>query len=462
MTARAESRARPDHPQDLTLREQARAIATGELDATELLEATLARIEERDREVNSVVDRFAAESARMLSEAPDGPLHGVPIAVKDMFALPWRAPQDGSTENLTGVEAGESSVYRRLRDAGAVVVGVTNMHEHGAGSTGHVSAYGPCRNPWDTARCSGGSSGGSAAAVAARLVAGAVGTDGGGSIRYPAAYCGITGLKLTWGLVPSDGYTHAYSSMSATGPMCRDTADARLLGEALVGRPLEPHRAQRLRLARVPALWEDVDPEVESLCEAAVEALREAGMSVTEVDLDGLEHVRIATVLRLTLEDAAAIPPRVARDHEPDLSPIGRALSKYRSLIPAEALVRADAVRAQLRRSLLDAAATADVLVWPTVAAPAPAIADTSVQLPSGTVPADYANVRMGGIANLTGAPALSAPCGFTQAGLPVGLHLITHWRDPERLLDVADLLEQATDRRHVEAAPPLAQTATV
>ena len=186
--------ARPDHPQDLTLRGQARAIATGELDATELLEATLGRIEERDRELNSVVDRFAAESARMLSEAPDGPLHGVPIAVKDMFALPWREPRDGSTRNLTGVAAGESSVYRRLRDAGAVVVGVTNMHEHGAGSTGHISAYGPCGNPWDPARCSGGSSGGSAAAVAARLVAGAVGTDGGGSIRYPAAYCGITGL----------------------------------------------------------------------------------------------------------------------------------------------------------------------------------------------------------------------------------------------------------------------------
>jgi aspartyl-tRNA(Asn)/glutamyl-tRNA(Gln) amidotransferase subunit A len=462
MTAPGENRARSDHPQDLTLREQARAIATGELDATELLEATLARIEERDRDLNSIVDRFAAESARMLNEAPDGPLHGVPIAVKDMFALPWRAPRDGSTRNVTGVDAGESSVYRRLRDAGAVVVGVTNMHEHGAGSTGHISAYGACGNPWDPTRCSGGSSGGSAAAVAARLVAGAVGTDGGGSIRYPAAYCGITGLKLTWGLVPSDGYTHAYSSMSATGPMCRDSADTRLLGEALVGRPLEPHRAQRLRLARVPALWEDVDPEVEALCEAAVEALREAGMSVSEVDLEGLDHVRIATVLRLTLEDAAAVPPQVAREHEPELSPIGRALSKYRSLIPAEALVRADSVRAQLRRSLLDASAGADVLVWPTVAAPAPAIADTSVHLPSGAVPADYANVRMGGIANLTGAPALSAPCGVTQAGLPVGLHLITHWRDPERLLDVADLLEQATDRRHVEAAPPLAQKTPV
>ena len=446
------------HPQDLSLCEQAQAIAAGELDATELLEATLSRLEERDAALNSIVDTSAADSARMLSEAPEGPLHGVPIAVKDMFALPWRAPRDGSVRNLTGVGAGESAVYRRLRDAGAVVVGVTNMHEHGAGSTGHISAYGPCGNPWDVNRCGGGSSGGSAAAVGARLVAGAVGTDGGGSIRYPAAYCGVTGLKLTWGLVPSDGYTHAYSSMSAPGPLTRDAADARLLAEALVGRPLERRRGQRLRLGVVPALWDDVDPEIAALCRTAVDGLREAGMSVTEVDLEGLEHVRVATVLRLSLEDAAAVPPAVARAHEADLSPIGRALSKYRALIPAEALVRVDAVRAQLRRSLVDACAAADVLVWPTVPAPAPAIEDTTVKLPSGPVPADYANVRMGGIGNLTGAPALSAPVGLTRAGLPAALHLIAHWRDPERLLDVADLLEQATDRQHVDAVPPIAQ----
>ena len=350
-----------------------------------MLEATLSRIGERDSELNSIVDRFASESAQMLNEAPEGPLHGVPVAVKDMFALPWRAPRDGSVRNMTGVEAGESAVYRRLRDAGAVVVGVTNMHEHGAGSTGHISAYGPCGNPWDPARCGGGSSGGSAAAVGARLVAGAVGTDGGGSIRYPAAYCGVTGLKLTWGLVPSDGYTHAYSSMSAPGPLCRDTGDARLLAEALVGRPLEARRAQRLRLGVVPALWEDVDPEIAELCQSAVDELREAGMTVTEVSLEGIEHVRIATVLRLWLEDAAAVPPQTAREHEPDLSPIGRALSKYRTLIPAEALVRADAVRATLRRSLVDAGTQADVLVWPTVAAPAPAIEDTDRAASLGT-----------------------------------------------------------------------------
>ena len=167
-----------DHPQDLSLREQARAIADGELDATELLEATLARIAERDGPLRSIAESFGSEAAKMLAEAPEGPLHGVPVAVKDMFALPWRAPRDGSVKNPYGIGPGESGLYRRLRDSGAVVVAVTNMHEFGIGSTGHVSAYGPCATPWDVTRCAGGSSSGSASAVGARLVAAQSGRTG--------------------------------------------------------------------------------------------------------------------------------------------------------------------------------------------------------------------------------------------------------------------------------------------
>ena len=160
-------------------------------------------------------------------------------------------------------------MYRRLRDAGAVIVGVTNMHEHGAGSTGHISAYGPCGNPWDPARCGGGSSGGSAAAVGARLVAGAVGTDGGGSIRYPAAYCGVTGLKLTWGLVP----------IRRIHP--RVLVDERARAALPRRRPTRgcsPRRSSAGRSSAaarnacgsgvVPAFWEDVDPEIAELCQS--------------------------------------------------------------------------------------------------------------------------------------------------------------------------------------------------
>jgi Asp-tRNA(Asn)/Glu-tRNA(Gln) amidotransferase A subunit family amidase len=440
------------HPQDLSLREQAAAVAAGELDAEELLDATLARIEERDTELNSVVARFPDESRGMLAAAPRGPLHGVPVAVKDMFALPWRAPRDGSPHEQ--LPKGESGVYRRLRDAGAVIVGVTNMHFWGGGSTGHVSAYGPVGNPWNVQHCGGGSSGGSAAAVGARLVAGAVGTDGGGSIRLPGAYCGVTGLKGTFGSSPVDGYTHRFSSLGAAGPMCRDAGDARLLGEVLLGRaiPAGDGAALRVGVVRSP-FWEDLDPEVDRACD---EALAAAGWATEERTLAGAEHSRVATVLRLTLEGLPAVKPYEIADADP----LMRALIKYEKLLPARHLVQADRIRALLRRELQAAFERVDVLAWPTVPAPAPPIADPTVQLPSGPRPADPANVGQTGIGNLAGIPGITVPVGLHSSGLPMALQLQAAWGREELLLDAAEHVERATDRQFVDAVPPIAAAA--
>jgi aspartyl-tRNA(Asn)/glutamyl-tRNA(Gln) amidotransferase subunit A len=440
------------HPQDLSLREQAASIAAGDLDPGDLLDQTLARIEERDRELNSIVAVFPEESRRMLASAPPGPLHGVPIAVKDMFALPWRAPRDGTPHEQ--LPKGESGVYRRLRDAGAVIVGVTNMHFWGGGSTGHVSAYGPVGNPWNTEHCGGGSSGGSAAAVGARLVAGAVGTDGGGSVRLPAAYCGITGLKGTYGSSPPDGYTHGFSSLGVAGPMCRDAGDARLLGEVLFGRVLAPADATAMKVGLVRSpFWEDIDPEVEQACQ---EALAAAGWATEEIALAGAEHSKIATVLRLTLEGLPAIEP-----HElADAHPLMRALIKYEKLIPARHLVQADRVRALLRRELQSAFERVDMVAWPTVPAPAPPIADPTVELPSGRTPADPPNVGQTGLGNLAGIPGINVPVGTHSSGLPIGLQLQAAWSRDETLLAAAEHVEHVTQRQFVDAVPPIAAAA--
>jgi Asp-tRNA(Asn)/Glu-tRNA(Gln) amidotransferase A subunit family amidase len=440
------------HAQDLPLREQAAAIAAGDLDPGELLDATLERIADRDGDLNSIAATFPDESRRMLDEAPAGPLHGVPIAVKDMFALPWRAPRDGSPHEQ--IPSGESGIYRLLRDAGAVIVGVTNMHFWGAGSTGHVSAYGPVGNPWDTDHCGGGSSGGSAAAVGARLVGGAVGTDGGGSIRLPAAYCGITGLKGTHGATPPDGYTHRFSSLGAGGPMCRDAADAGLLGEVLFRRVLQPGGGAGIcvGIVREP-FWTDLDPEIERACRDAIDA---AGWATEDITIAGAEHARAATVLRLTLEGLPAIPPEEIADADP----LMRALIKYEQLLPARHLVKADRVRALLRRELQQAFERVDVVAWPTVPAPAPPIADPTVELPSGPRPADPANVRQSGIGNLAGIPGISVPVGTHSSGLPMALQLQAAWGREPALLDAAEHLERATDRRFVDAVPPIAAAA--
>jgi Asp-tRNA(Asn)/Glu-tRNA(Gln) amidotransferase A subunit family amidase len=335
-----------------------------------------------------------------------------------------------------------------------VVVGVTNMHMYGGGSTGHVSAYGPVGNPWNEQHCGGGSSGGSAAAVGARLVAGAVGTDGGGSIRLPAAYCGITGLKGTFGAVPLDGFTHNFSSFSTPGPMTRDAADARLLGEVLFDRALAPGDGAALTvgLVREP-FWEDVDPAIDNACREALDA---AGWVTQDIAIDGAEHSRAATVLRLTLE---ALPSLHAEELA-DADPLMRGLIKYEKLLPARYLVKADRIRALLRRELQAAFGRVDLIAWPTIPAPAPPIEDPTVHLPSGSKRADAANVGQTGIGNLAGIPGISVPVGTHSSGLPMALQLQAAWGREAALLDAAEHLEHATGRQFVDAVPPIAVAA--
>src|SRR4051812_2833495 len=262
---------------DRRLGEQAAAIAAGEADPAELLDAALARIEERNPAINAVVETFPERSREMLEAAPEGPLRGVPVVIKDEWPLPWRAQRFGSAEMMRPVAPAESGPYLALRDAGAVIVGVANMHEAGASSTGNISVYGPARNPWDRERCPGGSSSGPGAAVAARLVAGAVGADGIGSIRYPAAYCGLTGLKPTFGRSTMRGHHVPQTTTIVSGPLCRDAADCRLLGGVLYGEVLGSHDVLGLRIGVVSGdLWDDCRPEVSEACQLAVQALEEA------------------------------------------------------------------------------------------------------------------------------------------------------------------------------------------
>jgi Asp-tRNA(Asn)/Glu-tRNA(Gln) amidotransferase A subunit family amidase len=446
---------------DLPLREQAAAIASGEAGPAELLDATLARIEERNPAVNAVVETFPERSREMLAAAPAGPLHGVPVVVKDEWPLPWRAQRFGAAELLSPTSPGESGPYLALRDAGAVIVGVGNMHELGSGSTGNVSVYGPARNPWDTERCPGGSSSGPAAATAARLVAGAVGADGLGSIRFPAAYCGLTGLKPTFGRSAMAGHhMAAVTTLIVSGPLCADAADSRLLGSALFGEELRAGDAGGLRIGVVrDAVSEDVAPEVRDACEAAIEALRaETGGEVREIELADLEVATLAAILVINAESLTGVPPQRLNDLSPEISPINRGFIKYRMLLPAAVPVQAGRVRALMRRRLAALFAEVDVVAWPTIPAVAPPLESPLVELPSGTLTADQANVRGAALANLTGIPAISVPVGLSTDGLPIALQLQAAWGRDELLLDAAEALERANGRRWVEALPPLAQ----
>lgn len=448
---------------DGTLREQVTAVAGGDADPAELLDAALARIEERNPGVNAIVETFPEHSRRMLAEAPrGGPLYGVPVAIKDEWPLPWRAERLGAAQHLgPPPKPGESGPYRTLRDAGAVIVGVANMHEYGAGSTGHISVFGPARNPWNTDRCPGGSSSGPGAAVAARLVSGAVGADGIGSIRYPAAYCGLTGLKPTFGRSTMEGHHVDATTTIVSGPMCRDAADCRLLGGVLFGDQLTAREPDGLRIGIVPGeLWDDCDPEVNAACRQAAETLREATAgTITEVDFAGREHVLMSSILVGSTEELADMTPRRVAGLGDDVSLVARALLRYRLLLPAVAISKSLRVRTLVRRSLAELFERVDVLAWPTVPAPAPPLDNPTVNLPSGAYPADYANPRHGGIANLAGVPGISVPVGLNSEGLPIALQLLAAWGRDELLLDAAEALERANGRQWVDAAPPLARS---
>jgi Asp-tRNA(Asn)/Glu-tRNA(Gln) amidotransferase A subunit family amidase len=397
----------------------------------------------------------------MLDAAPDAPLRGVPVVIKDEWPLPWRAERFGSAELLKATAPAESGPYRAVRDAGMVVVGIGNMEELGAGSTGAISVYGPAHNPWDTDRCPGGSSSGPAAAVAARLVAGAVGADGLGSVRYPAAYCGLTGLKPTFGRSAMEGH-HAADTTSTivSGPLCADAADCRLLASALFGEDLAAGDAGGLRIGivrDVPA--EDVDPEVGAACEAAIEELRAAtGGTVQVVDLPDLAIANLAAILIANTDGLGGVTPERLNRLNPEISQINRGVLKYRMLIPAAAVSQAHLVRTMARRRLAALFDRVDVLAWPTVPAPAPPLEAPIVELPSGTETADRANVRGGALANLTGTPAISVPVGLSSGGLPIGLQLEAAWGRDELLLDAAEALERANDQRWVDSRPALAE----
>lgn len=446
---------------DLPLREQAAAIAAGQADAGELLDAALARIEARNPALNAIVETFPERSREMLAAAPEGPLRGVPVVIKDEWPLPWRAQRFGAAD-VPGADftPAASGPYRAMRDAGAVVVGVGNMHELGAGSTGNLSVYGPASNPWDTSRCPGGSSSGSAAAVAAGLVAGSVGADGLGSVRFPAAYCGLTGLKPTFGRAPLDGHhLAAVTRLIVAGPLCADAADCRLLGAAMFGETLAVGNAGGLRIGIVrDVVSEDVTPEVREACQTAIDQLcDETGGEVREVNLPDREAGTLAALLLISAEGLHGVAPERLNRIDGELSPLGRGTLKYRMLMPAAAMIQADKVRTLLRRRVAALFEEVDVIAWPTVPAPAPPLDSPVVELPSGQLSADQANVRGAALANLIGIPSISVPVGLSGDGLPLALQLQAAWGRDELLLDAAEALERANGRRWVEARPPLA-----
>ncbi len=470
----------------------------GELSAEETTRAFADRIEALDPAVGAFLDRMtepALERARELDALPAaerGALHGLPVALKDIISVAGSRCTCGSRILEDYVPVYNATVVDRLNDAGAVILGKTNMDEFAMGSSTENSAFHTTKNPWNLNCVPGGSSGGSAAAVAARLVPAALGTDTGGSIRQPASLCGVTGLKPTYGRVSRYGLVAFASSLDQIGPLTTSVEDAALLLEALAGddshdatcatRPTAPYSQELggdvkpLRLG-VPnaATSEGVDPDVRAAFEAAVATFASLGIAIEEVTLPATEHAVACYYLLATAEassnlaryDGVRYGLRVSED-EPLRVMMGDTRArgfgaevKRRILLGTFVLSsgyydayyqKAQRVRSLIGRDFEKAFERVDAVLLPTSPTPAFRIGE-KVDDPLSMYLTDIFTIT----ANLTGAPAISLPGGFASDGLPIGIQLVGKHFDESTLLRLGHAFQQATDFH--KKSPTIAET---
>jgi aspartyl-tRNA(Asn)/glutamyl-tRNA(Gln) amidotransferase subunit A len=444
------------------------AIARKELSPVEVARAYLDRIERLDGTLHAYISvrpeaalkaARAAEAKVMAGEAL-GPLHGVPLAVKDLFDVGgWR--RTCGSAFLDEEVAADATAVARLRSAGAVLLGLLNLHEFAFGPTGINPHHGTARNPWDTERVSGGSSSGSGCAVAAGLAAGALGTDTGGSIRIPAALCGVVGLKQSYGLASRSGIYPLSESFDHGGPLARTVADAALLLQAIAGEdPTDPSTRGAmvedytaglgksiagLRVG-VPEdfFFTNLDPEIDAAVRAAIAALAELGAHVEEVALPFAKEA-VAAWVTIALVEAHAIHEAHLDERGDELSPDVRERLLLGRPIAATEYERARTRREALAGEMARVMERLDVLALPATPISAVPVDNPVAMLGGREVRAADVLGRFTRLAAFTGQPALSLPCGFTAGGLPIGLQLIGRRFEDAALLRAAHAYEQAT-----------------
>ena len=446
-----------------TISELAGQLRRREVSPVEIVQACLERIDKLNPALNAFITLMAESAlaeartaeAEMARREWRGPLHGIPVALKDLIDTAGVRTTCASAVYKDRVPAHDAEVVRRLRQAGAVIIGKNNLHECAYGGSSLISYFGDVHNPWDVSRIAGGSSGGSAAAVAAGLACSAIGTDTAGSIREPAALCGCVGLKPTYGRVSSRGVIPLSSSLDHIGPLAATVADAAIMLQAIAG--YDPaditssevdvtdyagalsEGAKQLRVGVPRAhFYDDLDPEVASAVEHALREIQTLVAEVKEVQLD------VPTDRTLQAVEAFAYhAENVARNPELYYPETLRRIRVGENVSAAEYIQRRREME-EARRSIRAVFTEVDVLVTPTTPTPAPAIAELKID-PEALRPAELKLLRNTRPFNVWGLPAISVPCGFTQSGLPIGLQIAgAHWRE-DLVLRLAGVYEEAT-----------------
>lgn len=467
---------------NMTLIEASTVIQQREITAEQLVDACFARIERDEPAVNAFIwrDREAALSAareldRLGAEKKDlPPLHGIPVAHKDMFANRGQRATCGSKIRARHRPAGQATAVARLETAGAITIGGLNMAEFAQGPTGHNPHFGDCRNPWDGSHITGGSSSGSGAAVASRMVFGSLGSDTGGSIRIPAACCGVTGIKPTWSRVSRHGAMPLSFSMDCIGPLARSAEDCAVLLQAIAGAdPADTTSSQRpvpnylaalngdLRTMQIGiprnGFVTDVDHEVQLAFDKALDVLVARGAAVRFIDLPAMDTLAACSSVVSRVELAACHAQWMrsrATDYAQSVS--SRIYPNY--AIPGalyiEALRRRASVLSEFAAGIFD---KVDLIATPTIAQKIPTRAETDIESGAdGVVQRFLSPSRNTRQFSYLGLPAISVPCGFDSRGLPIGLQLAGRPFAEARLLRAGDAFQRDTDWHQHHPTPQL------
>ncbi len=447
---------------NLSIASLAPRVARGKLRAERLAEDALDVIRTLNPRLNAFITVTADEALASARDADKeiaagrhrGPLHGMPISLKDLIDMAGVPTTAASKLREDRTAKRDAPIVAHLRAAGAVLVGKTNLHEFAFGTTNDDSGWGPARHPVDDTRSPGGSSGGSAIAVRTGMSVASVGTDTGGSIRIPAAACGVVGLKPGWGEISANRVIPLSRQLDHVGPLTRSVADAALLYDVLRGlppsAPLDDAGASLagLKLAVLGGYFMDrLSEEVEAVFTVAIDAVRNGGATVTAASIPHAQDIA-PIYLHIVLTDAAAYHasalerrPHAYTDNVAIRIEMGRH-------VLAEDYVRAVRGRAVIRREVNRALEGVDALLLPSLAIEAPPIGAATVAVKGGNEPVRNVMLRCTQPFNLTGHPAISVPCGATRAGLPIGLQLVGHRGRTGDLLRLARAVERTLDAR--------------
>ena len=454
---------------------------TRKLSPVELAKFMLARIEQLNPRLNAYITVTAEPALAQAKKAEAellgsrgrkgrrdrGPLHGIPISLKDNIHTAGIRTTAGSKILRDFAPKEDAVVVAKLKDAGAVLLGKTNMHEFAYGVTSNNPHYGPVRNPWDLSRIPGGSSGGSAAAVAAGLCYGSIGTDTGGSIRIPAALCGVVGLKPTWGRISCEGTVPLSPLLDCTGPLARNVRDLAILTDAIfdrVGR--EPNFATPSTLRADPKkfslglprqmFFDVLSPEVRTAFDSALRDLSHLGMKTVDLSIPLLDETeeagnQIAWAEATFFHQQQGYFPARAADYGDDV----RSRLEMGAKVSAVDFLQALEIQKQFVQQLHLALAEADVdaIAVPTTPIEAPLLNQETSRIGAHDYPTRALLLRLNRPANLAGTPSLSVPCGFTRAGLPIGLQIMGGVSSESTLLRIANIFERA---RPQTRRPPL------